>query len=89
MITTEEVSSGTPEYQNLKKLQLGRIDLFICEFNACSYIIHANPAEFGGIDYIDNPVGPIRTFHVGFSKKHPEGKALQERFDKALEGLNQ
>jgi len=80
----EEVSSGTPEYQNLKKLAHGRIDLFVCEVNACQHILHSHPAEFGGIDFIDRSIGPVRTFHVGFSRAHPGGKRLQERFDAAL-----
>lgn len=83
----DSVRSGTPEYQNLNKLIRNRIDLFICEINACMYIINSHPDTLRGLDHIDKSIGPVRTFHVGFSKKHAQGKALQEAFNKAMKKL--
>lgn len=78
------VSSSRPEEQNLKKLILGRIDLFVCEVSVCSYLIQTNSDELGGLDYIDRSIGPERDYYIGFSKAHPEGKALHDAFNRAL-----
>jgi ABC-type amino acid transport substrate-binding protein len=71
--------------QNLKKLKARRIDLFICNPDVCGFIIKTQAPEFDDLDYIETLVAPLRTFHVGFSKKWPNSKAIRDEFNKAFD----
>jgi len=77
-------ASKTPQLQHLRKLKLKRVDLVICEVNLCNYLIIKHREEFSDIDFIDKSIGPVRTFHVGFSKKWPGAKKLRDEFNKKL-----
>ncbi len=68
-------------FLNLKRLQLQRIDLFICNPDVCGFIIKTHLPEFDNLDYIDVPVAPVRSFHVGFSKKWPGSRQIRDEFN--------
>lgn len=76
--------SETPEIEHLRDLAQGRRDLIICEITLCSHLIRKHGDQFQGIGFIDNFIGPVRTFHMGFSKKWPGTKVLVEDFNKAF-----
>ncbi|MBF0369780.1 MAG: transporter substrate-binding domain-containing protein [Magnetococcales bacterium] len=78
------IASQHPELVHLKKLAAGHIDLAICEISLCGHIIRKSTPQFDAIDYIDHKIGPIRTFHAGFSKKWPGSKELHARFNEEL-----
>ncbi len=86
-VDVEMIASKMPEMAHLKRLKAGRVDLIICEVTLCSHIIRTHPEEFGGIDYVDRLVGPVRTFHLGFSKRWPNAKAVAEKFNQTLNQL--
>ena len=83
-IHTEMVVSQTPEILHLRKLVGKRIDLAICEISLCRFIIKNNAPAFDDLDYIDQTIGPVRTFHLGISRKWPDSKELTMKFDAAL-----
>lgn len=68
--------------QNLRKLKSKRIDLFICNPDVCRFIIKTKEPEFNDLDYIETLVAPLRTFHIGFSKKWPNSKRVRDEFNK-------
>ena len=77
----------TPELINLRKLALKRIDLFICEQSVCGFILRQQRArypELAKIDFIPQPVGPVRGFRAGFSKAQPGSRLLRDRFNDVL-----
>lgn len=78
------VTSKTPEIQNLRKLRSKRIDLFICEINACGFYIKKHLAEFKNIDYIDKPIMKVRPFHAGLSRKWKHAKEIRQKFNTEL-----
>ncbi|MFB6347549.1 MAG: substrate-binding periplasmic protein [bacterium] len=78
------VHSVKPEILHLRKLKHERIDLAICEIRLCQFLIQQNTPTFSGIDYINRSIGPVRSFHVGFSRKWPNAKKLVESFNKHL-----
>ena len=63
---------------------MDRIDLFICEVSVCQYFVKTNSTEFFDIDFIDKPIGDVRTFHVGFPKVYPGAEQLANDFNKEL-----
>lgn len=73
-----------PESTHLKLLQAGRVDVAICEVNVCQFLLRSRPDEFNKIDYINQSIGPDRTFHVGFSKQWPDSDKMVEQFNKTL-----
>lgn len=81
------ITHETPEYQGLKLLAVGRVDIFICEISVCSYLIQSHPEEFSELEAIHRPVGPVRTFHLGFSRSWPGSEGLVKRFNQALEAV--
>lgn len=82
-----EASGENPDLVNLKNLMAGRVDIAICEISVCQHLIRAHKAELGGIDYIPQGIGPVRTFHVGFSKKWPGAEKLAKQFNEELRKL--
>ncbi len=86
-IHTEMVVSINPEIIHLRKLLANRIDLAICEISVCKHVQRQNAPEFDELDHIERTIGPVRTFHLGFSKKWPGSAALTKRFDAALMAL--
>jgi ABC-type amino acid transport substrate-binding protein len=85
--TLEYVYGENANLQNLKKLKDKRIDLFICNPDVCGFIIKTKTPEFDDLDYIENFVAPLRTFHVGFSKKWPNSKQIRDEFNKQFDEL--
>lgn len=86
-LKVDSITSRTPEIQHLKKLAKGRIDLAICEVSLCSYLIARNPDQFKDLDYIPKEIGPVRNFHLGFSKAWPRAEQLRDRFNAELTQL--
>ncbi len=86
-IKSDMIASKNPELQHLKKLAKGRIDLAICEISLCSHIIRQHSELINKIHFIDKKIGPVRNFHMGFSKKWPGSKKLRDRFDEAFARL--
>ena len=78
------VLGDQPESTHLKLLQAGRVDVAICEVNVCQFLLRTRPNEFNNIDFINQSIGPARTFHVGFSKQWPNSDKLVEQFNKTL-----
>jgi|GEM_PF-2602340 len=83
----EYIVSETPEFNHLRKLAFDRVDLAICEVTLCNHLIKKHKKEFSGLDYIDRAIGPVRTFHLGLSKKWPESNALAQEFEAAFDAL--
>lgn len=75
-----------PELTHLKLLQAERVDLAICEVSVCQFLIRRNP-KFNQIDFINKSIGPVRTFHVGFSKAWPGAEQLAETFNRTLKAF--
>ncbi len=66
-------------------LRAGRTDLFICNPDVCGFIIKSHGPEFDGIDYINKILAPLRSFHVGFSKKLPNGRQIRDEFNELFD----
>lgn len=79
-----ETANPTPEIVNLRNLARGRVDLVICEINVCQFLIARHAPEFDELDYMPKSIGPARSFHVGFSKKWPNGEKLCHQFNTEL-----
>lgn len=80
------VSGEAPEFQLMKMLKAGRrIDLFICEVSVCNAFIKQSSPRYDMLDYINKPVGEIRTFHIGFSQKWPKAKEFRDEFNTVLQ----
>lgn len=73
-----------PEREHLRRLKRGVVDLAICEVSVCSDLIAKNPTELSGLDYIDKPVGQVRTFHLGISRHYPQAEVFIRDFDREL-----
>ncbi len=80
----EATFGASPELTNLRKLLASRFDVFICEVNVCQYLIRQAAPRFDTIDYMPQTVGPVRHFHVAFSKKWPGALALSQKFNAEL-----
>ncbi len=85
----EEVFGMSPEKQHLLNLADGIIDTFISEISVGNYFREQDLEKFGKITHAERPVGEIRTFHMGFSKKWrgPNGEdplALRDHFNSEL-----
>ena len=88
LFKTAKIASSTPEIQHLRKLVRKRIDLVICEINLCNHIINNRAPEFDKVDFIAKAIGPVRTFHVVFSKKWPESRQLRDHFDRVFKQVS-
>lgn len=85
--TLEYIYGETANLQNLMKLQAKRIDLMICNPDVCGFIIKTKSPQLDDLDYIDTLVAPLRTFHVGFSKKWPNTKQIRDEFNKQFDEM--
>lgn len=83
-IATDVVAGENPEYRHFTKLASGRIDLCVCEVSVGLHLIRTHAPEFDGIDFIDRPIGPVRPYHLGFSRRWPGAEALAARFNAEL-----
>ncbi len=81
------IASKHPELQHLRKLVVNRIDVTICERSVCSYLITKHRPEFNSLDFIPKPIGPVRSFHVCFSRKWPDAELLVSQFNITLEKM--
>jgi len=81
-LTVEYVTSENSNLLNLRKLLLGRIDLLICNPDVCGFLSLTHRPEFDLIDYTDKTIAPPRTFHVGFSKRLPDGEKIRDEFNR-------
>jgi polar amino acid transport system substrate-binding protein len=79
-----ETSNRNPETINLRNLTRGLVDLTICEINVCRYLIRSHVPEFDDLEYLAKPIGPVRTFHVAFSRKWPNAEQLSQQFNVEL-----
>lgn len=86
-IRADLVTGNQPELRHLQKLTARKIDMFICEISVCQHIIQERSPEFDAVDFINKPIGPIRTFHVVFSKNYPGAEKLRDHFNKELAKL--
>lgn len=73
-----------PEYEHLRQLSAGLVDMAVCEVSVCSALIQQYPDRFGHLDYIDKPLGETRSFHLGISKSYPNAAGLLAAFDAEL-----
>jgi len=69
IFNAQEITSESNEKQHLIKLDKGEIDTFISEISVGNYFREQDLEKFGNIAYAKKPVGEVRTFHMGFSKK--------------------
>ncbi len=76
--------SGSAEWQHLMKLKKGRIDLAIMEANLGNFLIKKHAPEFDSIEAINKEIGSSRSYHLGFSKIHPDANALFKQFNAEL-----
>lgn len=81
VITNERLS---PEEQLMRLLARDRIDIAICEVSVCGYLLRNRPDLGNQIDFMARSVGPVRTFHLGFSRRRPDTEMLLADFDAAL-----
>ncbi len=86
IFNAQEITDMSPEKQHLLKLAHGRIHTFISEISVGNYFREQDLEKFGNITHAKKPVGEIRTFHMGFSKKWrgPNGEeplALRDHFN--------
>ncbi|MBX9703059.1 MAG: transporter substrate-binding domain-containing protein, partial [Silvanigrellaceae bacterium] len=89
-INVEDAYGDTPELTNLLKVGLGKIDLFPCEINVCSYILGKNKRlydVFSNIDYIDKSVTLPEPGVAGFPKTKESSADLQKRFNHELKNF--
>lgn len=85
LIEIAPLFSQNPTLDNLEKLKIERIDLFICNRLVCQFYIDQYAPMFQNIDYIPRAVGPIKTFHVGFTRMKAGASELREKFNIALD----
>jgi polar amino acid transport system substrate-binding protein len=84
LFTPDRVASAEPEIVHLRKIQQKRIDLAICEVSVCSWIIGRNKEALSALTYMKKPISDARTFHIGFSRKWPDGEKVAKLFNKEL-----
>lgn len=83
----EYVYGENANLQNLKKLKERRIDLFICNPDVCGFIIKTKAPELDDLDHIPHLIAPLRSFHVGFSKKWPKARAIRDEFNNVFDEM--
>ncbi|MBJ7312641.1 substrate-binding periplasmic protein [Rugamonas sp. CCM 8940] len=82
------VQEAASDLANMRKLLLGRIDLFPMEEEAGKMLIQANlsPAEQGQLSFQSNPIATIPTFLV-LRRTLPGARELIARFDQGYRQL--
>jgi len=76
-----EIYDDDPNLRGLQRLASGATDIFICEVSVCQDLIKTHAPAFDNIDFSPSGIGPVRTFHLGFSKKWPQAEKLRDAFD--------
>jgi polar amino acid transport system substrate-binding protein len=79
-----EIYDDDPQLRGLRRLASGVTDVFICEISVCSDLIKLHAPAFDQIDFAPQSVGPVRSFHMAFSKNWPQAEALRDAFDAEL-----
>jgi polar amino acid transport system substrate-binding protein len=79
-----EIYDDDPQLRGLHRVASGVTDIFICEVSVCQDLIKTHAPAFDQIDFSPNGIGPVRTFHLGFSKQWPQAEKLRDAFDAEL-----
>lgn len=83
---TEEADS---DETNLRKLQLGRVDLIVISRNVAQYLIAHGPAEYQGqFEFVGEPLAK-EVFHLGVSKTRAGSLQLLEDFNLAIQSMEE
>ncbi|AZT85295.1 amino acid ABC transporter substrate-binding protein [Marinobacter sp. NP-4(2019)] len=85
------ISQHRPDLTGLRMVAYDRIDLFICEQTVCHFLLEKfQPVypELANIEAVPGMIGDERAFRAAFSRKHPDGEQLRDRFNQALADLN-
>jgi polar amino acid transport system substrate-binding protein len=82
--TVVETFGDNPELTNLRQLQQGGADLFVCEISVCQHLIKTHADELKNVDYISRTIDSGVPVHAGFSKKWPGSEQLVKRFNAEL-----
>lgn len=80
-----------PDLAGLRMVAAGRVDLFICEQQACDYLIESHRQRYPDLEQVTalpGVVGDARYFRAAFSKKHPNANALRAEFNRTLKRLD-
>ncbi len=78
------IHGESSDLQQLRKLKSGRTDLALTDISHGTYLIKKYAPEFDNIDFIDNRVGPLLSFHVGIVKDRVNSKKLFKLFNTEL-----
>ena len=89
LFKTQALFTTESTLDNLRKLSLKRIDLYICNREICNYYINQYAPEFNDLDYIPKAIGPDNTFHVGFSRSLENADELLKSFNQQLQEMIQ
>ena len=92
LFTIDVVRQQAPDLINFRKLMQHKIDLFVCDVNVGLNIQHTNAPEFGDIDYMPKPVGPIHPFCFALSREYfrsrpDQAVSLMKHFNRELASL--
>lgn len=79
-----EIYDHDPQLRGLHRLASGATDIFICEISVCTDLIKLHTPAFDQIDFSPKSIGPVRTFHIGFSKNWPQAETLRDAFNAEL-----
>lgn len=87
---TEMVPSDTgPELALMQMLAIDRLDVAICEATVCGYLLSTS-AELGQkVRPLEGSIGPVRSFHLAFSKAHPDATQRLAAFNMALRQMRE
>jgi len=82
----EEVPTGN---QNLKKLEVGRIDFYIDDKAVIFQSLkkNYNAEQMSEFPFLESNFGDVNDFKVMISKKYPESQALLEKFNEGLKTI--
>ena len=79
----------TTDIQNLKKLELGRIDLMIVDKFVAQYLLETQmPESVASFDWLGSALS-LESNHMGVSRKAPEARKKLEDFNRGLVLLKQ
>ncbi len=85
------ISQQKPDLTGLRMVAYDRIDLFICEQSVCRFLLEKHQPDYpelANIVAVPGMVGEARPFRAAFSRRHPDGEQLRDRFNQALADLN-
>lgn len=85
------ISQQKPDLTGLRMVAYNRIDVFICEQSVCHFLLEKHQPEHPELETIEavpGMIGDKRAFRAAFSRKHPKGEQLRDRFNQALAELN-